>query len=78
MNTMHITTTKEYKVLLTHQPLQAQADGQQWRAVVLEFPSIVEEARSREEVLNQIKIRIDEMTRNAEVVILTAPTLPLA
>src|SRR6266705_4615995 len=78
MNTMHITTNKEYKVLLMHQPLQTQADGQQWRAMVLDFPSIVEEACSREEVLNQIKIRIDEMTRNAEVVILTAPALPLA
>jgi len=78
MNTMHITTNKEYKVLLTHQPLHTQADGQQWRAMVLEFPSIVEEALSREEVLKQIKIRIDEMTRNAEVVILTAPALPLA
>jgi len=78
MNTMHIPTNKEYKVLLTHQPLHTQADGQQWRAVVLEFPSIVEEALSREDVLKQIKIRIDEMTRNAEVVILTAPALPLA
>ena len=78
MNTMHITTNKEYKVLLTHQPLHTQANGQQWRAMVLDFPSIVEEACSREEVLNQIKIRIDEMTRNAEVVILTAPALPLA
>jgi predicted RNase H-like HicB family nuclease len=77
MNTMHSTTTKEYKVLLTHRPLHTQADGQQWRAMVLEFPSIVEEACSREEVLNQIKIRIGEMTRNAEVVILTAPALPL-
>ena len=77
MNTMHITTNKEYKVLLIHQPLHTQADGQQWRAVVLEFPSIVAEALSREEVLNQIRIRIDEITRNAEVVILTAPALPL-
>jgi|RhiMetdeSRZDD1v2_1073273.scaffolds.fasta_scaffold105540_3 hypothetical protein len=76
MNTMHIQTHKEYKVLLTPQPLHTQADGQQWGAIVLEFPSIVEEALSRE-VLNQIKIRIDEMTRNAEVVILTAPAIPL-
>jgi len=78
MNTMHIPTNKEYKVLLTHQPLHTQADGQQWRAVVLEFPSIVEEACSREEVLHQIKIRIGEITRDAEVVILTTPALPLA
>ena len=78
MNTMHITTNKEYKVLLTHQPLHTQADGQQWRAMVLDFPSIVAEAFSREEVLKQIKIRIGEMTRHAEVVILTAPALPLA
>src|SRR5207249_8975372 len=78
MNTRPITTTKEYRVLLTHQPLQTHADGPQWRAVVLEFPSIVAEALSREEVLKQIKIRIGEMTRHAEVVILTAPALPLA
>jgi len=80
MNTMHITTNKEYKVLLTHQPLPVPTGGQQWqwRAMVLDFPSIVEEAFSREEVLNQIKVRIDEITRNAEVVILTAPALPLA
>jgi hypothetical protein len=80
MNTMHITTNKEYKVLLIHQPLHAPAGGQQWqwRAMVLDFPSIVEEAFSREEVLNQIKVRIDEITRNAEVVILVAPALPLA
>jgi hypothetical protein len=39
MNTMHIQTHKEYKVLLTPQPLHTQADGQQWGAIVLEFPS---------------------------------------
>lgn len=80
MNTMHITTNKEYKVLLIHQPLHASASGQQWqwRAMVLDLPSIVEEAFSREEVLNQIKARINEITRNAEVVILIAPALPLA
>src|SRR5262249_53982964 len=66
------------KVPLTHQPQHAQAEGQQWRAMVLEFPSIVEEACSREEVLNQIRIRIDEITRDAEVVIFTTPALPLA
>jgi len=77
---MHITTNKEYKVLLMHQPLHAPTGGQQWhwQAMVLDFPSIVEEAFSREEVLNQIKVRIDEITRNAEVVILVAPALPLA
>lgn len=78
MDMMHITTDTEYKVLLTHQPLHAPAGGQHWRAIVLDFPSIVEEAFSREEVLKQIKVRIDDITRNAEVVILTAPALPLA
>jgi hypothetical protein len=35
MNRSHVTTNKEYKVLLTHQSLHTQADGQQWRAVLL-------------------------------------------
>lgn len=76
----HLSTeeTDHDALLLTHQPLHTPAGGRQWRAMVLDFSSIVEEAFSREEVLNQIKVKIDEITRNAEVVILTAPALPLA
>jgi hypothetical protein len=48
MNTMHITTNREYKLLLTHRPLHPQAYGQQWQAMVLESPSILKGALSRE------------------------------
>jgi hypothetical protein len=75
---MSATLTKEYKVLLTHYP-QAEPEGQQegWRATILGFPYIVEEASSREQALNQLKAKLDEITRNSEVVTLTAPVLPL-
>jgi hypothetical protein len=70
--------TKEYKVLLTP-CLQAELEGQQesWRATILGFPYLVEEASSREQALTQLKARLDEITRYSEVVTLTAPALPL-
>jgi hypothetical protein len=70
-----MTADKEYKVLVTHFPL-GEADEQEgrWRATLLGFPYIVEEAISREEVINQIKARIDEILRNSEIITLTAPT----
>src|SRR5713101_7030920 len=76
---MRIAATREYKVLLIPQPLTAPDGSQQWRwwATVLGFPYIVEEACSREQVIDQLKARIDEITRHAEIVTLTAPALPL-
>lgn len=75
---MSATQTKEYKVLLTHCP-QAEPEGQRegWRATILGFPYIVEEASSREQALNQLKARLDAMIRHSEVVTLTAPVLSL-
>ena len=75
---MNAIPTKEYTVLLTHCP-QAEPEGQQegWRATILGFPYIVEEASSREQALNQLKARLDEITRYSEVVTLTAPVLSL-
>jgi hypothetical protein len=72
-------TTRKYKILLTHEPLPEAVDGQpwRWRAIVLDFPSIVEEALSREQVIQHIQARIDDITRYAEVIALTAPALPL-
>jgi hypothetical protein len=72
---MSTTMNKEYKVLLTHRLLTESASGQQacWRATVLGFPYLVEEAESREQVLCQLQARLEEMTQNAEVVTLTAP-----
>jgi len=78
LSAMSATQTKEYTVLLTHCP-QAEPEGQQegWRATILGFPYIVEEASSREQALDQLKVRLDEMTRHSEIVTLTAPVLPL-
>lgn len=69
---------REYKVLLTHKRLGESAGDQQWcwQATVLGFPAIVEQAVSREQVITQIRERIDELTRNSEVITLTAPVLP--
>lgn len=75
---MSSTAQKEYKVLLIHPSLAAPGSGQPrlWRATVLDFPSIVEEAGSREQVIMQIKARIDDILRHAEIVTLTALALP--
>lgn len=75
---MSATPTKEYTVLLTHYP-QAESERQQegWRATILGFPYIVAEASSREQALDQLKARLDEMTRHSEIVTLTAPVLSL-
>lgn len=73
---MSVTRTKEYKVLLTHS-IHAEREGQQegWRATILGFPYIVEEAASREQALSQLKARLDAMTLHSEVVTVTAPVL---
>jgi hypothetical protein len=80
INLMSITTNIEYKVLLTRQSPATQEDGQQqcWRATVLGFPYLTAEACSREQALDQIKTRLEELLRHAEIVTVTAPALPLA
>jgi len=45
---------------------------------VLGFPYLSEEARSREQAIDQLKTRLEELTRNVEIITLTAPALPLA
>ena len=68
--------TKEYKVLLTHcLPPTPEDQREGWRATILGFPYIVEEAVSREQALSQLKARLDAMTLHSEVVTLTAPVL---
>lgn len=71
---MNIAANEEYKVLVTHSP-SSKPNGQQWhwRATVLGFPDLVEEAGSREQVLQQIQSRIGELLRQAEIVTVTAP-----
>jgi hypothetical protein len=76
---MSIATDKEYKVLVTHFPLSEPNEQHgRWRATLLGFPYIVEEAFSREQVIDQIKARIDEILQNSEVITLIAPALSVA
>ena len=75
---MSATQTKEYKVLLTQSsPPTPEGAQEAWRATILGFPYLVEEASSRAQVLNQLKVRLDEITRHSEIVTLTAPALSL-
>ncbi|GEM_PF-1083551 len=80
INLMNITTNTEYKVLLTRQPPATPEAGQQqcWRATVLGFPYLTAEACSREQALDQIRAGLEELLRHAEIVTVTAPSLPLA
>lgn len=56
---MNISTDKEYRVLVTQTPV-SEPNGQpgRWRATVLGFPYIAEEAVSREQVIQQIQARL--------------------
>ncbi len=71
---INIATNEEYKVLVTHSPTsKPNAQQGHWRAIVLGFPDLIEEAGSREQVLRQIQSRIGELLRRAEIVTVTAP-----
>jgi hypothetical protein len=73
------TAYKEYKILVTR-PLPAEAENSQsscWRATVMDFPSLVEEACSREQVIRQVQARLNELLHQAEIVTLMAPAMPL-
>ncbi|MCG3161300.1 MAG: hypothetical protein JMDDDDMK_02451 [Acidobacteria bacterium] len=73
---MNIATDKEYRVLVTHSPVR-EPNGQpgRWWATVLGFPYIAEEAVSREQVIQQIQVRLAEILRHSEVVTLAVPAL---
>ena len=76
---MSLTATKEYKVLLT-QRLLTEPEGDPrpcWRAMVLGFPYLSEEAVSREQAIQQLRARIEDLRRNSEIITLTAPVLSL-
>jgi hypothetical protein len=75
---MSLVTMQEYKVLLT-QRLLANPAGEQhpcWQATIMEFPYLSEEAGSREQVIEQLRSKIEELGRNAAIITLTAPVLP--
>lgn len=74
---MQTGTQQEYKVLMTHMPV-AQAKGRQrWRATLLGFPDIVEEAFSRDQAIKQIEARLVDMLNHAEIITLHGPALPV-
>lgn len=76
MAVMSTATNEEYRVLVTHLPA-SEPNGLpwRWRATVLGFPDIAEEAISREQVIAQIQARLAETLRRSEIVTLTVPTL---
>lgn len=67
----------EYKVLMTHSPVVKAKGSQRWRATLLGFPYIIEEASSRDQAIHQIKARLADMLTHAEIVTLHAPTFSL-
>ena len=74
---MRNATEHEYKVLMTHSPVVKAKGSQRWRATLLGFPYIVEEAPSRDQAIHQIKARLDDMLTHAEIVTLHAPAFPI-
>lgn len=64
----------DYKVLMTHLPVPKLNGKQMWRATLTDYPSIVEEAFSRDQVINQIKARIVDMLSHSEIITLRIPT----
>ena len=73
---MQTGTQQEYKVLMTHSAVMAKG-GHRWRATLLGFPDIVEEAFSRDQVIKQIEARLAEMLAHAEIITLHGPALPV-
>jgi hypothetical protein len=69
---------QEYKVLMTYSPAAKTKGGQRWRATLLGFPDIVEEAFSRDQAIKQIEARLADMLAHAEIVTLHGPALPAA
>lgn len=73
---MQTVTQQEYKVLMTHLPVTKAKDRQRWRATLLGFPDIVEEAFSRDQAIKQIEARLVDMLSHAEIITLHGPALP--
>lgn len=75
---MQTALQQEYKVLMTHSPATRTKGGKRWRATLLGFPDIVEEAFSRDQAIKQIEARLADMLTHAEVITLHGPALPTA
>lgn len=71
---MNTATNREYSVLVTHLPA-SEPNGRpwRWRATLLGFPDIAEEAVSRDQALQQIQQRIADLFRHSEIVTLPLP-----
>jgi hypothetical protein len=74
---MQTVSEHEYRVLMTHSPAAKTKGGQRWRATLLGFPFIVEEAFSRDQAIAQIKAHIADMLTHAEIITLHAPAFPI-
>jgi hypothetical protein len=72
---MNTVANGQYSVLVTHLPA-SEPNGQpwRWRATLLGFPDIAEEALSRDQVLQQIQKRIADLFRHSEIVTLPLPS----
>lgn len=74
---MQTITQQEYKVLMTYSPTTKAKGQDRWRATLLGFPNIVEEAFSRDQALKQIEARLADMLTHAEIITLHGPALPI-
>lgn len=74
---MQTVAQQEYKILMTHSPTAKTKGEQRWRATLLGFPNIVEEAFSRDQALKQIEARLADMLTHAEIITLHGPALPV-
>jgi len=74
---MQTVPQQEYKVLMTRSPMAKANGGQRWRATLLGFPDIVEEAFTRDQALKQIEARLADMLAHAEIITLHGPALPV-
>lgn len=74
---MQTITQQEYKVLMTYSPTAKAKGEDRWRATLLGFPNIVEEALTRDQALRQIEARLADMLSHAEIITLHGPALPV-
>lgn len=74
---MQTIAQQEYKVLMTYAPTTKAKGEQRWRATLLGFSDIVEEALTRDQALKQIEARLADMLAHAEIITLHGPALPV-
>ncbi len=73
---MKNTINQEYQVLVTHLPLgESNGRTERWRAAVLGFPLLAEEAVSREQALSQLQAKLVELSQHSELATVSAPAL---